>query len=52
MLHEIVADLEKIDAIRCFFAILFLTRDKKIDLEQIDDNIKITLIQSELKKGK
>jgi len=52
MLHEIVADLEKIDAIRCFFAVLFLARDQKIELEEINDDIKITLIQSKLKKGK
>ena len=52
MLHEIVADLEKIDAIRCFFAVLFLARDQKIELEEINDDIKITLVQSELKKGK
>ncbi|CAE6504756.1 chromosome segregation protein ScpA [Candidatus Nitrosotenuis uzonensis] len=44
-LHKIVADLDVTDSIRCFFAILFLARDQKVDLEQIDDDIKITLIQ-------
>ncbi|KAF6242622.1 chromosome segregation protein ScpA [Nitrosopumilus sp. b1] len=48
MLQAIVADLESIDAIRCFFAILFLARDKKIDLEQVEDDIKITLIEENL----
>ncbi len=45
MLKDIVTDLDTIDSIRCFFAILFLARDQKVDLEQIDDDIKITLIQ-------
>ncbi|CDI04842.1 chromosome segregation protein ScpA [Candidatus Nitrosotenuis uzonensis] len=44
-LHKIVADLDVTDSIRCFFAILFLARDQKVDLEQIDDDIKITVIQ-------
>lgn len=48
MLQAIVADLESIDAIRCFFAILFLARDKKIDLEQVEDDIRITLIEENL----
>ena len=45
MLKDIVTDLDTIDSIRCFFAILFLARDQKVDLEQIEDDIKITLIQ-------
>lgn len=44
-LHKIIADLDTTDSIRCFFAILFLARDQKVDLEQIEDDIKITLIQ-------
>jgi len=44
-LSNIVSELEPIDAIRCFFAILFLAKDQKVDLEQVDDDIKITLIQ-------
>ena len=45
MLKDIVTDLDTIDSIRCFFAILFLARDQKVDLEQVDDDIKITLIK-------
>ncbi|NDB31873.1 MAG: chromosome segregation protein ScpA [Nitrososphaeria archaeon] len=44
-LHAIIADLDSIDSIRCFFAILFLARDQKVDLEQVEDDIKITLIR-------
>ncbi len=47
-LKKIVSDLEPIDAIRCFFAILFLARDEKVELEQIDEDIKITLIKENL----
>ncbi len=43
LLQEIVSDLEFIDAIRCFFAALFLAKDGKVDLEQIGDDIRITL---------
>ncbi len=35
MLQNIISDLDAIDSIRCFFAILFLARDEKIDIEQI-----------------
>jgi len=45
MLKSIVAELDTTDAIRCFFAILFLARDEKVELEQIDDDIKITLVK-------
>jgi len=45
MLKDIVTDLDTIDSIRCFFAVLFLARDQKVDLEQIEDDIKITLIK-------
>ena len=45
MLKDIVSDLDTIDSIRCFFAILFLARDQKVDLEQIEDDIKISLIK-------
>lgn len=44
-LQTIIADLDSIDSIRCFFAILFLARDQKVDLEQVEDDIKITLIR-------
>ena len=43
MLRDIVTELDTIDSIRCFFAILFLARDQKVELEQIEDDIKITL---------
>jgi len=45
MLKDIVIDLDTIDSIRCFFAILFLARDQKVDLEQIEDDIRVTLIK-------
>ncbi len=45
MLKDIVIDLDTIDSIRCFFASLFLARDQKVELEQIEDDIKITLIK-------
>lgn len=48
LLRNIVADLEPIDAIRCFFAILFLARDQKVELEQIDEDIKITMVNKEI----
>jgi segregation and condensation protein A len=48
MLQTIIKDLDGIDSIRCFFAILFLARDEKIDLEQIDEDIKIILIKEKL----
>lgn len=45
MLQNIIADLDQIDSIRCFFATLFLARDEQIDLEQVDDDIRIILLQ-------
>ncbi len=45
MLQNIISDLDATDSIRCFFAILFLAKDEKIDIEQIEDDIKITLIK-------
>lgn len=45
VLKDIVSELETIDSIRCFFAILFLAGNKKVELEQIEDDIKITLIK-------
>ena len=44
-LNKITSSLNTIDSIRCFFAILFLARDQKVDLEQINDDIKITLLE-------
>jgi segregation and condensation protein A len=48
MLQDIIKDLDGVDSIRCFFAILFLARDEKIDLEQIEDDIKLILIKEKL----
>jgi len=45
LLQNIISDLDPVDAIRCFFAILFLAKDEKIDIEQVDDDIKITLLK-------
>ena len=50
MLKQIVADLDSLDSIRCFFAVLFLARDQKVELAQIDDDIQVTLIDDN-KKG-
>ena len=43
--RAIVAGLESIDVVRCFFAILFLARDTKIDLEQAEDDIIVSLVK-------
>lgn len=50
LLQKIIEDLDAVDSIRCFFAILFLARDEKIDIEQIEDDIKITIIKEESTK--
>ena len=47
-LQDIIAELDQVDSIRCFFASLFLARDQKVDLEQIEDNIKIIRIREKL----
>lgn len=44
----IVSELEPIDVVRCFFAILFLARDEKVELEQLDNDITITLVKQKL----
>ncbi|HXG73831.1 MAG TPA: chromosome segregation protein ScpA [Candidatus Nitrosotenuis sp.] len=44
-LQSIIADLDTTDSIRCFFAILFLARDQKVDLAQEGDDIKITILR-------
>ena len=48
MLQEVIKDLDAIDSIRCFFAILFLARDEKVELEQIEEDIKIILAKEKL----
>ena len=45
LLASVTKDLDTTDSIRCFFAILFLARDEKVDLLQVDDDISITLIK-------
>ena len=45
-LKNIVSELDSIDSIRCFFAILFLARDQKVELEQLEDDVKIILSPS------
>jgi len=52
LLKQIVADLDSLDSIRCFFAVLFLARDQKVELDQIDDDIQVTLIDDTIKKEK
>ncbi|MBC8482751.1 MAG: chromosome segregation protein ScpA [Thaumarchaeota archaeon] len=52
LLKQIVADLDSLDSIRCFFAVLFLARDQKIELEQIGGDIQVTLIDDITKKEK
>ena len=44
-LETITKELDTTDSIRCFFAILFLARDEKVDLMQVDDDVKITLLK-------
>ena len=50
LLREIVLDLDSLDSIRCFFAVLFLAQKQKVELAQIDDDIQVTLIDDN-KKG-
>ncbi len=47
LLQDIIAELDQVDSIRCFFAALFLARDQKVDLEQQDEDIKIILVKEE-----
>ena len=44
----IVSELESIDVVRCFFAILFLARDEKVELEQLESDIMISLVKQKL----
>ena len=44
LFSKIVSDLDVTDSIRCFFAILFLARDVKVDLEQKNSDILVSLI--------
>jgi len=48
LLQDIIADLDQVDSIRCFFAALFLARDQKVDIEQAEEDIKIIVMKDEL----
>jgi segregation and condensation protein A len=48
LLQDIIVELDQVDSIRCFFAALFLARDQKVDLEQVEDDIKIIVVKEEL----
>ena len=52
LLREVVMGLDSLDSIRCFFTILFLAQKQKVELEQIDDDIKVTLINVSMKGEK
>jgi len=52
LLKQIVADLDSLDSIRSIFAVFFLARDQKVELEQIDDDIQVPLIDGITKKEK
>ena len=45
LLGSITKKLDTTMSIRCFFAILFLARDEKVDLLQEDEDIRVTLIK-------
>ena len=46
----IVSELEPIDVVRCFFAILFLARDEKVELVQLENDIAISLVKEKFTK--
>jgi len=48
ILREITSELDTIDSIRCFFAVLFLARDQKVELEQVDDDIIISVFKEDV----
>ena len=47
----IVSELGSIDVVRCFFAILFLARDDKVELEQLEGDITISLAREKFGSG-
>lgn len=49
LLQDIITGLDTTDSIRCFFAILFLARDQKVELEQVGEDIKIILVTEDKK---
>ena len=45
--NNISSTLKSREAVRCFIAILFLAKDKKVELKQLDnDDIEISLINN------
>ena len=44
LLGDMTADLDDIDAVRCFLAVLFLARDERVDLAQEGEDIRVTLM--------
>ena len=48
ILREITSELDTIDSIRCFFAALFLAKDQKVELEQVDDDIIISVFKEDV----
>lgn len=44
VLQDITENLDALDSVRCFFAALFLARDRIVDLEQVGDDIQIIMI--------
>ena len=46
ILNNITSNLDSLDKIRCFLAILHLARDERVELEQVEEDIRITLIGS------
>ena len=48
ILREITSELDTIDSIRCFFAALFLARDQKVELDQVGDDIIISLFKEDI----
>ncbi len=47
-LQKIILELDTIDSIRCFFAVLFLARDEKVEVEQEGEDISLYLVEDKL----
>ncbi len=46
LLSDVVSSLDTLDSIRCFLAILFLAKDGRAELEQVGEDIRVTLVGS------
>jgi len=44
ILQDITESLNSLDAVKCFFAALFLARDRMVDLKQEGDDILILVV--------